>query len=137
METYIPLESEADSLNSYTGFAVHGLAQTENYARALFTGIFEQSRPDEIEKLVRIRMGRREDLVARPEPLSFTFILDEGALYRRVGDARIMREQLTQLLEFSEMPEVRFRVLPFDLGNHLGNQCSYGIFQFNEPFPVV
>jgi len=132
LETYISLESEANSLSNFTGFAIHGLAQTEEYARKIYASIFNQAKPEEVEAMVRIRMGRQNNLAEREEPLSIAMVLDEGALCREVGGRQVMRAQLQRLIEFSQLPEVRLRILPFSLGHQLGGQCSYGVFQFDD-----
>lgn len=129
---YISLESEADSVSTFTSFALHGLVQTEEYARGIFESIFTAAEPGEIEKAVQIRLGRQENQRSREVPLSLRMVLDEAALYRVVGDAHVMRDQLHRLLEFTEMSEVSFRIAPFSIGHHLALQCSYAIFQFDD-----
>jgi transcriptional regulator with XRE-family HTH domain len=132
IETYISLEWEANSLSHFTGFAIHDLAQAKEYVRKICTSIFNQAKPDEIEKLVDIRIDRQKKLAEREESLSIAMVLDEGALCREVGGRQVMCAQLQRLIEFWQLPEVRLRILPFSLGNQLGGQCRYGIFQFDE-----
>jgi hypothetical protein len=49
-------------------------------------------------------MERQRHLLGRDTPPKITFIVDELALYRRVGDAEVMTVQLRRLRESAEMP---------------------------------
>ncbi|CAO0826338.1 Transcriptional regulator OS=Streptomyces microflavus OX=1919 GN=Smic_49570 PE=4 SV=1 [Streptomyces microflavus] len=75
------LEAEAIELGAYAGVVIHGLLQTEEYARALYA----QRRPayaeDDIERLVTARMARQV-VFDRPAPL-LTLVQEEATLRRR------------------------------------------------------
>ena len=100
---------------------VPGLLQTEDYARAVLSGLSgaqtTAGNGEEVEEQVALRMGRQELLYREPAP-SVRVILDEGALRRPVPDANVWTDQLSHLLEAAELPSVALQVLPFTAGVH-------------------
>ncbi|MBT2675454.1 helix-turn-helix domain-containing protein [Streptomyces sp. ISL-14] len=100
---------------------VPGLLQTEDYARAVLSGLSgaqtTAGNGEEVEEQVALRMGRQELLYRDPAP-SVRVILDEGALRRPVPDAKVWMDQLSHLLEAAELPSVALQVLPFTAGVH-------------------
>ena len=70
---------------------MHGLFQTEAYARAV-TLLGNTGAPaDEIDRRVSLRL-RRQDLLTGPRPPQVWAVLDEGALRRPFGGQAVMRD---------------------------------------------
>ena len=88
---------------------VPGLLQTEDYARAVFSGRVPALTDDELELRVSHRMRRQQ--LAIPHEL----VIHESALRIRVSDRAASRAQLAKLLELSEADNTTVRVIPFDL----------------------
>jgi transcriptional regulator with XRE-family HTH domain len=130
---YVGLEAEAASLRVYEAQVVHGLLQTEDYARAVMSTVRRRQTPDEIDKLVMLRM-QRQDVLKRAGPLELWIILDEAVLRRMVGPSHIMREQLEHLYEASQWPNVTLQVLGFGSGLHPGMGGAFAIIEFPERF---
>jgi transcriptional regulator with XRE-family HTH domain len=128
---YVGLETEAASLRVYESQVVHGLLQTENYARQVMSTVRRRQTADEIEHLVRLRM-RRQQALHRADPLDLWFILDEAVLRRMAGPSRVMREQLEYLYEACEWPNVTLQVLGFASGLHPALGGSFAIIEFPE-----
>ncbi|MBU6529535.1 helix-turn-helix domain-containing protein [Streptomyces mayonensis] len=105
------LEAKATALNVYAVYAVPGLLQTEDYARA----IFHMQRPlldDEmIEQRFEARMVRQEVFRRRPAPL-MSFVIEEAVLRRPIGGPSVMRETLGQILVTSQSRNVEVQVMP-------------------------
>ena len=129
--TYIGFEGEAESAWDYESLFVPGLLQTEDYARAVITGVLPFASRDEVERRVEVRMERQEVLKG-DNPLQLWGICDEAALRRQVGSPAIMRAQFRHLIETSELPNVTFQVIPFDAGAHAGMPGSFIVLQFSE-----
>ncbi|MFE1787615.1 helix-turn-helix domain-containing protein [Streptomyces sp. NPDC059525] len=106
------LEHHAIALRSMQSMTLPGLFQTENYARALFSGVTPKLPASEVEARVEHRM-RRVALLDRHDPPPFDAIIHEAALRMRFGGRGVAREQLEHLLEMSTRPAVRVRVIPF------------------------
>ena len=100
---------------------VPGLLQTEDYARAVLSGLSgaqtTAGNGEEVEEQVALRMGRQELLYREPTP-SVRVILDEGALRRPVPDTKVWTDQLSHLVDAAELPSVALQVLPYAAGVH-------------------
>jgi hypothetical protein len=126
---YVGLEAEAASLRVYEAQVVHGLLQTEDYARAVMSTVRTLQTSEEIERLVKLRMQRQEVLL-RPDPMELWVILDEAVLHRMAGSSAIMSQQLDYLYEASQWPNVTLQVLPFGCGLHPALGGSFAIIEF-------
>jgi transcriptional regulator with XRE-family HTH domain len=100
---------------------VPGLLQTEDYARAVLSGLSgaqtTAGNREEAEEQVAVRMGRQELLHRAPAP-SLRVILDEGALRRQVPDTKVWADQLSHLIDAADLPNVAIQVLPYTAGVH-------------------
>jgi transcriptional regulator with XRE-family HTH domain len=128
---WVGLEAEAASLRVYEAQVVHGLLQTEDYARAVMSTVRRRQSAEEIERLVRLRM-QRQDVLHRPQPLDLWLILDEAVLRRMAGPSRVMREQLEYLYEACQWTNVTVQVLGFGSGMHPALGGSFAIIEFPE-----
>jgi transcriptional regulator with XRE-family HTH domain len=129
---YIGLETDAASLRVYDPQVVPGLLQTNQYAEALIAGALPETAQTEIEKRVQVRMRRQERISTEENPLRLWTVLDEAALRRVVGNRSLMRDQLEQLVEQSQLPHVTVQVIPFDMGAHPGLNGQYAILEFPD-----
>ncbi|ACZ00299.1 helix-turn-helix domain-containing protein [Thermomonospora curvata] len=101
---------------------IHGLFQTEAYARA----VFREADFREIDHLVETRMKRRQ-VLDREDPPLIWLLLDQGALEQPVGGSSVMYEQLSHLLELAERPNITIRIVPRSAGGHPGRNGSFKI----------
>ncbi|GAB2956051.1 MULTISPECIES: helix-turn-helix domain-containing protein [Streptomyces] len=130
---YVSLEGAAALIRSYDPHFVPGLLQTECYARAVMvSGAIGQTRPDDIERHVALRMQRQE-LLTREDAPRLWFVMDETALRRPVGGPDVMRGQLDRLLEVTELSHVTVQISTFDTGPHPGTYGPFVLFRFAMP----
>jgi hypothetical protein len=105
------IESSALRLVVWAPAIVHGLAQCESYARALL-----QTMPgvtaDQVKERLAARMKRQTRVLDRDEPPVIQFLVDQPALYRAVGSAEVMVDQLQHLLDLSQRPRVTVQAVP-------------------------
>jgi len=152
--TYIGFEAEATKLQVYETLTVHGLLQTEDYARALFRAALPSIGGDAVERRVKVRMARQELLVNRPpavlrevsprtadrqpvqrlRPLDLWAIFDESVLHREIGGGDVLRGQLKRLLQAAELPNVTVQILPFSAGAHPGMVGSFTVIAIASMF---
>ena len=111
---------------------MHGLFQTEDYARAVTLLGHTGSSADEIDRRVSLRL-KRQHLLTSPNPLQVWSVLDDGALRRPVGGRQVMRTQLIRLAEVARMRHVTIQVVPFDRGGHAAAGGSFTVLRFSEP----
>jgi transcriptional regulator with XRE-family HTH domain len=129
-QQFIGLEDEASSMAIYHVDVLPGLFQTEAYARHIIRTYsqIEPVTPGMIDRLVKVRM-RRQHIVTRESGLDLSVVIDESVLQRRVGDERVMHEQLQRLALEADRPNVTVQVLPLD-GPHSVFAESFVIFRF-------
>ncbi|MGH3281049.1 MAG: helix-turn-helix domain-containing protein [Trebonia sp.] len=103
-------EDQATRLMVWSPDIVDGLLQTPDYARALLRA---RSDDDEIiTARLTARMERQKRTVYGDDPPHIWFVVDEVALYRRVGSPEIMAEQLRHLIGAARLPHVTMAVMP-------------------------
>src|SRR2546430_663418 len=113
---YLGLESGAESLAAYQGALIHGLLQTEDYAKAVIRGGSPYIRLTEVEPRCEVRLARQRRL-RDPEPLRLSALFSEAVLRQQVGGPDVMRKQLRHLLTMAEEHDhIEIRVLPFTSG---------------------
>jgi transcriptional regulator with XRE-family HTH domain len=132
-QAYIGLEESADSIRSYDAQFIPGLLQTEDYAAAVLAlGEFSM---EETERLVYLRKERQRRFASGGPQLAA--IIDEMALRRTIGNARLMREQLQFLREVCDRPGFTVQVTPFPVGAY-ASPSSFSILHFAaEDLPDV
>lgn len=127
---YVSLEGAASLIRSYEPHFVPGLLQTEEYARGVMrSGAIGQTRPEDIERYVALRM-ERQSLLTRKDAPRVWIVMDETALRRPVGGSDVMREQIDKLLDAVELPHVTLQVAPFAAGPHPGTYGPFVLFRF-------
>lgn len=112
------LEWGAGIIRAYEITLIPGLLQTPSYART----VFEAGRvlaKHEVQRRVDARM-RRQEILRREDPPELWVVLDETAVRKTVGSPEIMHEQIEQLIEIAEWPNVNIQILPDTLGAHAG-----------------
>jgi hypothetical protein len=132
-ENYLGLESASSTIRTFEIQFVHGLFQTEDYARAVTLLGHQAAPPDEIERRVGLRV-KRQDLLTREDGPRIWSVMDEAVLRRPVGGLAAMRAQLRHLLEVAARPQVTLQVVPFDRGGHAGASGSFTILRFEEQY---
>jgi transcriptional regulator with XRE-family HTH domain len=132
-DVYVGLEAEASSLRAFESLVVHGLLQTEEYARSVMTTVRRKLGPGEIDALVALRM-QRQDAILRADPLDLWLIIDEAVIRRTMGPPDLMRRQLLHLAEASLRPNVTLQVLPFCSGPHPSLNGPFAIIEFPDRF---
>ncbi|MFD5795086.1 helix-turn-helix domain-containing protein [Streptomyces diastatochromogenes] len=129
--TYVGLEGAASLVRVYEVQFVHGLLQTEEYARAVVQRGMKGASAADVERRVALRLERQKHLLDEKAP-EFHIVLDEAALRRPYGDRDVMRRQFQHLIQVSERPNVRLQIMPFGFGGHSGESGAFTILSFPE-----
>ncbi|PWI42210.1 helix-turn-helix transcriptional regulator [Streptomyces sp. ICBB 8177] len=130
-QTYVGLEESASAISTFEVQFVHGLLQTEEYARGVVLLGQPNASRDEVARRVDLRM-RRQKILAGDRCPGFTVVHDEAALRRPFGGRAAMRGQLERLLEMSDHPGVDLRVMPFAQGGHAAESGAFTVLGFPE-----
>lgn len=132
MNLLLTLEDEAVREDHFSCVYVPGLLQTRSYTTALQQANEMRRSPEDIERLVDIRMKRQEILTRARAPHLWA-ILDESVIRRVVGSRDVMREQLGHLLSVGEASNVTLQILPFARGAHAAALGSFVFIGGPEP----
>jgi transcriptional regulator with XRE-family HTH domain len=103
-------EDQATRLLVWSPDIIDGLLQTADYARALLSA--RTSNDEIVTGRLTARMERQQRILRRDDPPHVWFVVDEMALYRRVGSAAVMAGQLRRLVEVSRLDHVTMTVMP-------------------------
>lgn len=126
------MEREARQVLTFQSQLIHGLLQTEAYARAVL-GVM---RIDGLDIKVEARLDRQR-ILERTDPPLLWVVLDEGVLHREIGGRAVMRAQLARLLSYQDSDDVQIQVMPFAAGPHTGLLGSFTLFSFQNQADVA
>jgi transcriptional regulator with XRE-family HTH domain len=132
---YLQIEEAAATLRSWEPLVVHGLLQTEDYARALTTGTGVGDSEDRVDQLVAARL-ERQAILDRDDPPRLCSILDADVLRYEIGGPGVMRDQLEHLLELARRPNIALHFIPDGAGAHpglLGSMMIAGFANHERP----
>lgn len=127
---YVGLEYDADSIRALELEMVPGLLQTERYASVQYS-LDDRWSPNDVKRRVAVRMQRQQRLVGE-NPLQLTAVVSESALVRCAHHESVAAEQLAQLVERAQWPNIELRILPFDAGLHVGAAGSFSLLTFPD-----
>ncbi|MEV0123519.1 helix-turn-helix transcriptional regulator [Streptomyces sp. NPDC050703] len=125
------LEERAIELQAYGNHNLHGLLQTQEYARALFNMKQPTYGQEQLERGLAARMSRQSIFERSPGP-ALSFVMEEGTLRRPLGGRMVWRRQLERLLELGQSRNVALQVMPTDLGEHAGMEGLIQVLKFGD-----
>ncbi|RST13762.1 XRE family transcriptional regulator [Streptomyces sp. WAC05374] len=125
------LEADAVEMGAYAAGVVHGLLQTEEYARALYGERRPAFSEDQVEHFLAARMARQAVFERQPAPL-LTFVQEEATLRRPTGGTMVLRRQLEHLLELSVLRHVEIQVMPTETEEHAGLNGSHRVLKLSD-----
>ncbi len=130
-EVYIGLEAGAASIRNFEPIVVLGLLQTEDYAREIFRNGPIELDPDEVERLLEVRLARQK-ILARDDRPRLWAVIDEAVIHRVVGDPNVMSGQLRHLADAAQQGKTTIQVVPYRAGAHAGTTGPFVILDFPE-----
>jgi transcriptional regulator with XRE-family HTH domain len=104
-------EDRTATMRIWSPGIMHGLFQTEGYARALIA-VQPGTNPAAADERLKARMDRQRRVLSGDHPPLASVLVDELALYRRVGSAEVMAGQMRRLADVAAMPRVTLQVMP-------------------------
>lgn len=128
---YLGLEQAARVIRKYEVQFIPGLLQTPDYARAVIeVGALDNPGID-VDQLVGLRMGRQR-ILHGTRPSRLWVVIDEAALLRPVGGARVARAQLEHLVDMSRLSHVNIQVAPLSGGSQAVADGPVTMLRFAE-----
>ena len=132
-DLYLGLEFAASAIAAYQPEVVHGLFQTEEYARAVECGTLLDPTADEVDHHVRTRLTRQQVLFDRPAPPRIRAVFSEWALTRPVGTPDVSARQREHLHDLAGRDGIEIGVLPAAAGPHPGFRGEFALLDFDDP----
>jgi transcriptional regulator with XRE-family HTH domain len=126
-DSYVPLFERTRQFRIYEPGVIPGLFQTTAYATARmrriveFTGI-----PDDVEQAVQARIDRQRIVHAGEH--TFAVVLEEGALYARIGSTDMMAAQLGHLITVAALPRVSLGIIPRSIDRTMWSSPGFWIY---------
>ena len=130
-EVYIGLEAGAASIRNFEPVVVPSLLQTADYARETFRNGPIELDPDEVGRLLEVRLARQEILAREDRPRLWA-VIDEAVIHRVVGGVSVMRGQLRHFAESAQQGRTTIQVVPYRAGAHAGAIGAFVILDFPE-----
>lgn len=109
----LQFESEATAIRVYNPSLPPGLLQTPAYAEFVFDYWRDELSEEARAVRLEVRIRRRDHVLDRADPPRYYLLLDESVLHRQVGGARVMYDQLRELLSLMEKRKITARIVPF------------------------
>ncbi|MFC9084304.1 helix-turn-helix transcriptional regulator [Streptomyces sp. NPDC057062] len=126
------LEAEAVELAAYNNSVIHGLLQTPEYARAVFSARRPPFTADELDQRLSARVARQEIVSETAGRPLFSFVQCESTLRRPLGGRMVMRGQLERLLLVGRFPNVDLQVLPLSHEENPGLAGSFRLLRLRD-----
>lgn len=131
-QPYAEMEAKATYISTYQAQLVHGLLQTEDYARA----VLGAWKTEGVDAQVAARMDRQR-ILDRPTPPLLWVVLAEAVLHQEIGGPEVMRAQLAHLLGLQKRDWVKIQILPFASGAHAGLPGTFTLLRFEDDPDLV
>jgi transcriptional regulator with XRE-family HTH domain len=133
---WVEIERETSSLRTWEPMIVPGLLQTAEYARAVLRAGRPNDTDEQVEQHVSARMERQAILAGEDAPFLWA-VVDEVALLRPVGEAKVMHGQLARMIEAARNPRIKILVVPLSVGAHAGLAGHFVIAEFDSAPDIV
>nr|WP_084535269.1 helix-turn-helix transcriptional regulator [Nocardia yamanashiensis] len=121
-DLYLGLEEAARRLTTWQLTLLPGLLQTPEYRRAMLWTVFPGTPTAAIEHRVEMTVKRQERL--RDKDFTLAAMVSEAVLHHQIGGAAVMADQLRHLAAVGEARNISIRVVPQQVGSHLGLQTG-------------
>ncbi|MEE1939587.1 helix-turn-helix transcriptional regulator [Streptomyces sp. TRM 70361] len=128
------LEHHSTYLRTYQIAHIPGIAQTEDYARAVFELTFPRPPKRDAEIMIEHR-SRRAKILEREEDFEYMALIHEAALRVRFGGPDVTRTQLHHLLGMFDHPRFTARIIPFEADGIAG--AGQAVLYAGGPVPQL
>jgi hypothetical protein len=131
----LQFEAEASDISVYQPHLIPGVLQTPEAAE-IIVGWWNPDLSEDVRKVrYDVRMHRRKQVIERDDPPSYSCILDESVIMRRVGGVAVMANQLEALAEVARRPRVRIRIISLHEGGIAGMVGPFSVIGLSEGDP--
>jgi transcriptional regulator with XRE-family HTH domain len=133
-ESFVPLWERTRRFRIYEAGVIPGLFQTAEYAAARIRRVVEVNGiPDDVERAVQARMDRQRVVFGGDH--TFAVVLEDAALYARIGDTDMMAAQLARLITVAALSNVSLAIIPRGVDRTMW--ASPGFWIYDEERVIV
>lgn len=126
-ESHMPLYERTRLFRIYEPGVIPGVFQTPQYARSRITRILEfDGADDDVDQVVSARMKRQR--VAQAGGKRLVTVLEEWALWARIGSTEMMAGQLGHLINVASWPWVSIGIIPREVERTMWQSPGFWIF---------
>ncbi|MFD5395623.1 helix-turn-helix domain-containing protein [Streptomyces sp. NPDC127097] len=126
------MEAESVELCAYNNSVIHGLLQTEDYARAVIGNRQPPFPQNEVERRVAGRVDRQGIISTKTGLPVLNFVQCEATLRRCTGGTMVLRSQLERLLEVGQLSNVSIQVLPLSREENAGLEGPFQLLRLKD-----
>ncbi|WP_236246437.1 helix-turn-helix transcriptional regulator [Streptomyces sp. CC210A] len=127
-QSALPLWDRTKKFRFYSPWLVPGPVQTASYIKALLTSIRDRrGLIDDVDAAVEVRLEKQKIVYSSR---TFVIVLEESALYNRIGGTDVMVGQLGYLLSAMALPRVVIGIIPRNIERPL--MPVEGFFMFDD-----
>lgn len=131
LRPFVSFEEDAVAETVFEPVIIHGLLQTEDYARATHLVAHHVVAASAVDNRVAARMQRQQRLTG-PYPLRFHAVLTEATLRLEVGGPTVMAVQLDRLLSATSSENITIQVLPSTNAENAGIASNFTVLHFAD-----
>lgn len=133
---YVNLLAAAQEVKIFSNDSFPGTVQTASYAHHQMSETVTFSMA-EVERMAEEREYRSDRYESENDPPRLWLVVGEESLYREIGGAKVLLEQLQKVRKLASLPNVTVQVLPFDAGAHPSHGVSFTIVNLFEDKPGI
>lgn len=115
--SFLAHEEQATALCTFEHSLIPGLLATRDYSHAVLSRHLDVT-PEQLTARLAARMARQA-ILDREDPPRVWAVIDDAALYRRVGSPEITRDALLHLADLARRPNITVQIFE-DGGGHVG-----------------
>ena len=135
---YVALWNSVDEVLMFSADHIPGPFQQVAYARSIIDTSVTVS-PAEVDRLAEARAARIAR-VTMPGGPQIWLVLGEEALLREIGGRHVLHDQLVQVRDLAERPNVTVQIIPLAAGAHVAVGSRFTLLRFtaaNTSFAYV
>jgi DNA-binding XRE family transcriptional regulator len=130
-EDFFRAQTLAHTIRTWHPILIPGPLQTADYARAFHVGARTPEHLIEDRIASRLEL-QRQTIERQPEPAKLLAVMDEIVLYRRVGSAEVMHNQLLHVVEQGQRQHIGIQIVPASRGANAGNIGAFTIASLDD-----
>lgn len=133
----LQFQGDASRIYTFQLALIPGLVQTRSYAESVLAYWIGELSQEERSARLDVRMRWRSFVFDQPEPPRCIIVLDESTVSREVGGPGVMIEQLRELLQRGQDPNIEIRILPLVDAAFVASAAPFFLVELDDQDAVL